>query len=269
MPTTPAATDIAMDSTNPQTPAHGRSAAGRLMRHIRKKLLAGMVTITPIAVALFVGVWIFRLITGAEWVRRAAAAARQYVPGISNDQLATAVTLILTLLLLYIAGTLSSNFTVRQIIGLAERIVVRIPIVKLFYVTSKQLVDTLMRPTPGTARKVVVIEYPRKGVFGFGFATEESRYRDRTLVHVFVPTTPNPTSGWLLLVDSEEVFECSYGGEEAMRLILSGGIVCKEALELRPYSGKAGAPRPGIETPDTTPAPPVLQAPEPIPDSGT
>ncbi len=213
----------------------------RLIRHIRKKLLAGLVTIMPVAVAVFMSIWIFRVITGWDWIRRAAGATR-----ITNDQLATAVAIILTLLLVYVTGVLSSTITARQFISLAERIVVRIPVVKMFYVTTKQLVDTLMRPAPGAARKVVVIEYPRKGVYGFGFATEESRVGSRTVVHVFVPTTPNPTSGWLLLVDSEEVFECNYTGEEAMRLILSGGIVSKEELILRPYGGKG----PGELTPE-------------------
>lgn len=223
--------ELSPEPFGPVRPTTG--VISRVIRHVRKKLLAGLVTIMPVAVALFVSVWLFRLVTGWDWIRRTARATE-----ISNDHLATAVAIILTLLLVYVTGVLSSTITARQFISLAEKIVVRIPVVKMFYVTTKQLVDTLMRPAPGAARKVVVIEYPRKGVMGFGFATEESRVGPRTLVHVFVPTTPNPTSGWLLLVDSEEVFECNYSGEEAMRLILSGGIVGKEELILRPYGGK-------------------------------
>lgn len=211
-------------------PIKPRSMAERTFWHIRRKLIAGLVTITPIAITIFVSVWIFRTIVESQWIDKAAGFTR-----ITDRNFAVAVAFLLTLALIYLVGLVSTSLTARQLINLTERILGRIPLVKLLYVTSKQIMDTLNQPAGAGRRKVVVVEYPRKDCYSVGFATGESMVDGVMFVHVFVLTTPNPTSGWLLLLKSSEVWETNYSGEEAMKLILSGGIVGKPELEMRPY----------------------------------
>lgn len=204
--------------------------AARTFWHIRRKLIAGLVTITPIAITVFVSVWIFRTIVESQWIDKAAQFTR-----ITDRNFAVAVACVLTLVVIYLVGLVSTSLTARQLISLTERILSRIPLVKLLYVTSKQIMDTLNQPQGAGRRKVVVVEYPRKDCYSVGFATGESMVAGELFVHVFVLTTPNPTSGWLLLLRASEVWETNYSGEEAMKLILSGGIVGKPDLNLRPY----------------------------------
>lgn len=231
-------------------PLKPRSLASRVLSHLRQKLIAGLVTITPISITIFVSVWIFRAIVQSDWLLHTATFTR-----IPDRNFAIAVAFTVTLAFVYVVGVVSTTFMVRQLIGLAERILVHIPVVKLFYVTSKQIMDTLNQPPGSTGRKVVVVEYPRKECYSIGFATGESLVQGELFVHVFVLTTPNPTSGWLLLLRAVEVWETNYTGEEAMKLILSGGIVGKPELALRPYipgHGTAANPPAGPRKAETS-----------------
>lgn len=212
-------------------PIQPRSVFSTIMLHLRKKLIAGLVTMMPIAFSVFVSVWIFRTVVESTWLQRVAGVTR-----ITDRNIAVAVAFLVTLGALYLIGLLSTTFLARQFIGLAERIVVHIPVVKLCYITTKQLMDTLNHPAGQSGRKVVVVEYPRKECYSIGFATGESVVAGELFVHVFVLTTPNPTSGWLLLLRTNEVWETNYTGEEAMKMILSGGIVGKPELDLKPYT---------------------------------
>ena len=212
-------------------PIKPRSMASKLWLHIRRRLIAGLITMTPIVVTVWVSFWIFELVANSKWLASAADFTR-----ISDRKFAVTVALLTTVSLVYLVGLLSSTITLRQLFIMAERVLVRIPVIKLFYVTTKQLLDTLNQPAGAKARKIVMVEYPRPGCLGFGFATGESVRDGHVYVHVFVPTTPNPTSGWLFLLKMEEVWEVNYSGEEAMKMILSGGIVHKGELELRPYT---------------------------------
>jgi uncharacterized membrane protein len=212
-------------------PIKPRSMASKVGSHLRRRLLAGLVTMTPIVVTVWVSIWIFNLAANSNWLESAADFTR-----ISDRKLAVTMALLTTIALVYVVGLLSSTITLRQIIVFAERMLVRIPVIKLFYVTTKQLLDTLNLPGGTKARKIVVVEYPRPGCYAFGFATGESVRNGDVYVHVFVPATPVPASGWLVLLRIGEVWESNYSGEEAMKMILSGGIVCKESLELRPYT---------------------------------
>jgi uncharacterized membrane protein len=218
-------------------PIQPRSLFAKIITHIRKKLFAGLITVTPIAVTVVISMWLFRLITGSQWLKNAA----RRMP-IDSDAAATTLALLLTLLIVYLIGLLSTTLLVRQVLRFTEATVARIPIVKVIYATVKQITDSLNRPAVTQGRKVVIVEYPRLGCFGVGFSTGETLINGVLHVRVFLPTTPNPTSGWLVIYRADEVWESSYTPEEGMKLILSGGIVGKPSLDLRPYQPAGSDP---------------------------
>jgi len=144
-----------------------------------------------------------------------------YVPGLG---------LVATLLLILLVGLLAANIFGRSLVNLSERMVDRIPVVKGIYALFKQVSDTVLNRDRGAFRKVVLIEYPRRGLWSVAFVTgvtegEIQEITPKRLVNVFVPTTPNPTSGFYILVPEEEMVPLSMTVEEAFKLIISGGMV--------------------------------------------
>jgi uncharacterized membrane protein len=117
-----------------------------------------------------------------------------------------------------------------RIVGTWERLLNRIPFFRSIYQATKQLVDTLSRGEAGHFRKVVLVEFPRKGLYTVAFVTGETRGEPaartgQTCVNVFVPTAPNPTSGYYLMVPEVDIIPTDMTVEEAFKLVLSGGLV--------------------------------------------
>ena len=140
---------------------------------------------------------------------------------------------ILTLSLLVLTGFLAANIIGKRLISLWEKLLTKIPLVSWIYSGVKKVAETLLSPRSESFRKVLLIEYPRKGVWSLCFQTsnELGEVQSRTgkkVICVFVPTTPNPTSGFIILVPSEDVIELDMNVEEALRMIISLGVVVPE-----------------------------------------
>jgi uncharacterized membrane protein len=138
--------------------------------------------------------------------------------------------LVATVLVLILVGALATNIFGRSLVRLLENLVCRIPLVKGVYTLFKQVADTLLVGDRQGFRKVVLIEYPRQGIWTIAFMTglaqgELPRRIGRRVINVFVPTTPNPTSGFYLLVPEEEAQVLEMSVEDAFKLIVSGGMV--------------------------------------------
>ena len=131
-------------------------------------------------------------------------------------------------------GLFAANYVGKKLIGFGERIVVRIPLVRSIYLTVKQIVDAFMHGGKNMAfKRVVLIEYPRKGIYSIGFITAESNGEvqaktKENVMSVFLPTTPNPTSGYLLFVPREDVVVLDMSVEDGLKLVVSGGIIAPE-----------------------------------------
>lgn len=141
--------------------------------------------------------------------------------------------ILLTLALLFLTGTLAANYVGRRMLRFGESLLERIPIVSWIYSGAKKLAETLLSPRAKSFRKVLLIEYPRKDLYSLCFQTSsdvgEIEYRTgRDVVCVFVPTTPNPTSGLILLVPRDDVVELDMSIDEALRMIISLGVVVPE-----------------------------------------
>lgn len=137
---------------------------------------------------------------------------------------------IISILLIILTGMLTANVLGRFAVGLFERLMYRIPLIKSIYTLFKQVADTTFGQDKKGFRRVVLIEYPRKGIWAIGFVTgvtqgEIQRITEKKVVNIFLPTTPNPTSGFYIMVPEDEMIALDMTTDEAFKLIISGGMV--------------------------------------------
>jgi uncharacterized membrane protein len=170
-----------------------------------------------------------------------------YIPGLGI------VTLVL---LIFFVGLFAANFIGRQIVWHWEDWLNRLPLVRGIYSTLKSMMDILSFSERGSYRRVVLIQFPKNGHYCFAFVTgmtkgETTTLGHDTLIHVYVPTSPNPTSGYFLLVPEREVMSVDISIEEAMKLIVSGGLytpsgTIASALNADPKWGQVKQPDAGV-----------------------
>ena len=140
---------------------------------------------------------------------------------------------IITLVVIGLTGLLATNILGKKLITLWEELFSRIPLVRTIYIAVKQVVQALAQPAGQSFRKVLLIEYPRRGVWSIGFQTSEqfsAAPTDEHVVTVFVPTTPNPTSGFLVVVPKKETHVLNISVEEALKMVISLGVVIPNSL---------------------------------------
>ena len=137
---------------------------------------------------------------------------------------------IIALSILLLTGMLAANLFGRRFVEMWERILNRIPLVRSIYSSVKQISSTIFDPSGKSFRKVVLLEYPRKGLWSIGFLTNDAMGDelcsvDDTLVSVFIPTTPNPTSGFIIMTRKDEITELNMNVEEAFKFVISMGVI--------------------------------------------
>lgn len=136
--------------------------------------------------------------------------------------------LLVTLVILVVTGLFVTNLLGRHLVELWERLLARIPLIRSIYSAVKKVLDTILQPKGQAFRKVLLIEYPRRGIWSIGFLTSNNFAEpplDEEMVTVFIPTTPNPTSGYLTVVPKKDTRELRMNVEEALRLVISLGVV--------------------------------------------
>lgn len=192
---------------------------------IRKYLLTGLVVWLPIVITLYVVFFIVGIMDKTIHLLPAQIQPTQlfgfHIPGIG---------LILTLVILFVTGMLVRNFLGQKILKLWENILGRIPVVRTIYAGVKQILEALLEPSGKAFRKVYLIEYPRKGIWSIAFQTgsgadEISKKIAKEVLTLFVPTTPNPTSGFLLIVPKDEAHELAMSVDQALKMVISLGVV--------------------------------------------
>ena len=136
------------------------------------------------------------------------------------------VGLIIVLLALIIFGALARNVFGKRVVNWLEGIFKKIPLIDTIYGTTKQIIETVSGSQNNSFQKVVYVEYPRKGTWTLGFVTSEStNENNEEFYHLFVPTTPNPTSGFFLIIPKEDTTLADLNVEEGFRMIVSSGMV--------------------------------------------
>lgn len=208
------------------------------MGSLRRYLLAGLAVTIPTVVTLFILGRIYQLLQD-QVGERAERYLVAHVSWIAPDQAWASVTVgaVLTLVLLVVVGWISSTVFGRRLVALGERVVQRVPVVGWIYAPARQLVTLLFGAKQVAFRRVVLVAYPRPGCYCIGFVTaepmEETRRRTGSeLVNVFVPFSPTPVTGILLLVPRDELVEVDYSVEEGMKLVISGGVLTPDSARL-------------------------------------
>ena len=143
----------------------------------------------------------------------------------------------MTLLIILTVGWLTTSFFGKKIFKIGETLVEKIPFVRRIYTGSKQVVISIAQADTSAFRKVVLLEFPRRGLLAIGFVTGESRgevqrLTQENMFNVFVPTMPNPTSGFLIFAPANELTEVSMSIEEGIKYVVSGGIVTPPGLKV-------------------------------------
>jgi uncharacterized membrane protein len=191
-----------------------------MLKFWQKHFLTGLLAITPLAITAWI-LWRFYELISATmrpWVERVPYLAENY-----PDFYLTLVGLLIFILLISLVGMFTRNLIGVAFFRLVERLINRIPVVKSVFSTSKQIAGVFLQDRRTAFKKVVMFEYPRRGLFSMGFVTRDAH--EDPQVNVFLPTTPNPTSGFMLLIPRDELTELSIPVEEAIKLIVSGGSI--------------------------------------------
>ena len=184
-------------------------------------LFTGLLSILPIALTYWIVFTLFQFFSnpGSHIV---AIIFRDHVP----QYIPEFAGFILTILFIYITGLLISNVLGNQIYLWLEKILSRIPIINSVYKTVKQITSSLSDPKRQAFKKVVFIEYPRRGLWTLSMVTGESTNKNgEPYYHIFVPTTPNPTSGYLLYIPQQDTLHADMSIEQGMKIIISGGML--------------------------------------------
>jgi uncharacterized membrane protein len=194
----------------------------RIYSHFKRHVINGLLTLIPLGLTLFILKIVYDLID------RRALDLFERVIGFRIPGLGISILLVL----LYIVGLITGNIFSRRLIGFFESGVSRIPIIKTTYEIGKQLASTLSMPEQNIFKRVVLVNYFRPKVWTIGFVTGTLRAEgDETeLYKVFIPTVPNPTSGVIVILDETQTFDPGWSVDQAMRMVVSGGLIGPEEL---------------------------------------
>ncbi|MFQ5965497.1 MAG: DUF502 domain-containing protein [Candidatus Scalinduaceae bacterium] len=207
-------------------------------RNIRRKLLTGLLVIFPIYITYFIIKFLLGLLGGilSPIVKKVFSLLGYSLRnGTADEFVVTTVAFILTFIILYFMGVFATNLFGKLVIGYFEAVLQKTPIIKNIYNSSKQLIEIVSLPSRNAFKRVVFVEYPRVGMKVVAFVTGSIKSKDGTeLTSIFVPTTPNPTSGFLIYIPESSIVDTNMSVEEGMKLIISGGILVPQEIELRP-----------------------------------
>jgi uncharacterized membrane protein len=232
------------DSSANSGPEQRPTPLRNLGRRLRNYCLTGLIVTGPIGITIWLAAQIVDAFDSAAALLLPRTTAEFWpigIPGLGILLFAIGLTLI---------GFLTANFLGRTLIGVGERLLSRMPVIRSIYGALKQIFETVLSQSSRSFREVVLIEYPRKGIWTLGFVTgrtqgEIQRRSPAELVNVFVPTTPNPTSGFLLFVARSEVVPLSMSVEDALKFVVSTGLVVPQDPATDEFARDAGVRRAG------------------------
>ena len=187
----------------------------------RNYFLTGLISIFPLTITYFIINWLFIFFSGPG-----KKIINYFFTDYNSSIIEHIVGFILTFLFIYIVGAIISNVLGKKIYLLFEKLLAKIPLVSYIYNTIKQITDTLSISQKQAFQKVVYIEYPKEDIWTIALVTGESQDSEGVEYYqIFVPTTPNPTSGFMLFVKKENAKETQMSIDEGLKIIISGGML--------------------------------------------
>ena len=202
----------------------------RFKQDLKNDLIAGLLVVIPLATTIWltitIATWVINLLTQIP---------KQLNPFDGLDPILSyllnlSVGLAVPLLFILIIGLMARNIAGRWLLDVGERILQSIPLAGAVYKTLQQILETLFKDSKSKFRRVVMVEYPRRGVWSLGFVTGTlspslQTHLEKPMLSVFIPTTPNPTSGWYAIIAADDVINLPISIEDAFKVLISGGIV--------------------------------------------
>tara|TARA_Y100001947_G_C10319821_1_gene295638 strand:+ start:307 stop:891 length:585 start_codon:yes stop_codon:yes gene_type:complete len=193
-----------------------------MISHFRRIIFTGLLAIVPVALTFYILKVVFTVLdnlTSPIFKRMDI-----YIPGLG---------ILLTLLLVYLLGIFVTNVLGKRFLHWLETLIKNIPLVNTIYKTIKQIIQAFTGTAEKKFQSVVFIEYPRKDLWTLAFVTGESKNdKDVEFYHLFVPTTPNPTSGVFIIIPKNDSIETELNVEEALKSVISGGMLAPKQHNL-------------------------------------
>ncbi len=202
----------------------------RFRQDLKNDLIAGLLVVIPLATTIWltitIATWVVNLLTQIPKQLNPFDGLDPILSSVFNLSVGLAV----PLLFILIIGLMARNIAGRWLLDVGERILQSIPLAGAVYKTLKQILETLFQDSKSKFRRVVMVEYPRQGVWSLGFVTGTlspslQTHLEKPMLSVFIPTTPNPTSGWYAIVAADDVINLPISIEDAFKVLISGGIV--------------------------------------------
>ncbi len=189
------------------------------MKRILSMFGAGLATLLPVYISIWLIIWLFNMVDNIlkpllEPIFGFA------VPGLG---------FIIIISFIILLGFISTNFLGNKILGWWENVMHRIPLLGKVYGAVKRITDSIFSSNKSAFKKVALVEFPRPGIYSLGFITnEEFPYIERDTYSIFIPTTPNPTSGWFVVLPREDVTILDISVDQGMEIIISAGMVASD-----------------------------------------
>jgi len=202
--------------------AQRKSKLALMAGRVRRDFLTGILVLVPLVATLLIFKWLFDAIDGILEPAVEAIFGRP-IAGIGFGAI---------IVLIFLAGIFASNVIGRKVIQRAESLVEELPMVREIYNTFKQVLQSVILPHKGGFKDVALVEFPRPGMKTIGFVTNHIKdAAGNKLVNVYIPTTPNPTSGYLEIIPEEDIVLIDMPIDEAIKMVVSGGMVSPEVID--------------------------------------
>lgn len=212
------------DSQEPKS--QQRKKALSFVQRMRAYLMTGILVVAPISITLYLA-WIF---IGFVDDRVTPLIPAKYNPETYLPFALPGLGLLVLMIALIVIGAATAGFFGRLWTRVSEQILGRMPVIRNVYSAVKQILETVLAQQSNAFREAVLVEYPRRGIWAIAFITgrtegEVQNVTEEECINIFLPTTPNPTSGFLLFVPKKDLIRLSMSVEEAIKMVISGGIV--------------------------------------------
>ncbi|MBI2447144.1 MAG: DUF502 domain-containing protein [Candidatus Omnitrophica bacterium] len=200
-----------------------------MLAKIRNNFIVGLLVLLPAVVTILLLRWFIANVNNL-FLEPIVRILKPYLPEIYLQNTAKVVMLIIAIFLIVAIGAISKSLLGKRLINYIERVFLKVPMINKIYGAIKEIISAFSGTGKTIFSKVVMVEYPRKGIYSIGFITSESKgeVQDKTkeeVINIFIPTTPNPTSGMFVMVPKEDITVLDMKVEDGLKLIISGGVV--------------------------------------------